>query len=267
MRRPVVVTLLALFLPVTAAMAQTAQIITKDFCDDQSGAFDIVWATGQKDTAPVSVFLLKDKLQPFVPVEKGKSLNDFSTFMVNSHGDCGQVGPLTAAEFAEKFKKEKKDAPGKVNFYSCNAAKAPPIGKSVVAALAAEYPGPPRADTDIKVLSGAKEAAALRPPTDGKPVSKISEAVYYSGVSSTGDKIVEGLKKDWNKEKYPGSLMTYKDYCVHHVIPSISNDSTFDKFVKQINSTFGDRYIELINTNSGGAALTVCGAQSNTACP
>jgi len=252
MRSKSFVALMLFALGTNYAAAQSAQVVTMDFCDDPAAAFDVVWARGRD--AHLTVFLARSR-NSLVSSDPSKHFQDASTFYVSAHGHCGAVGPLSGADFAALFKSNKNNAPVAVALNSCEAAKVP---NGPLSLLAKKYPGAGAGQTLVGTLTGPVHSGLLQPPP-GMKVSAIEDAQYLDGGTSTGGAIVQRLMEDWGKKKYPNSTMAYKDYCATVVMPKFTDGRTFNRFVQEVTADFGSAYLDLINTNSGGVAMYKCG--------
>ncbi len=261
--RRMIAAFLFVLTPPSVSFADFAYLLTDTVCQNQADSMDFAWSkAGFAAQGNPKLFYFDGT--DIKPVGHTDSFDSFTDVVVSAHGAAGTIAGKSAGDFADIFKGKHNSTPTAVNFMVCNSASVPPLGGlSVVGALAAKYPESiANTATAIGTLSGATAACKLRRPDEG-PATKIGDAVYReaAATSAAGKVIATELVAAWSTDNYPNTATSFEDYC-----PSALADlQKLPDFLATVDTTYGARYLDLINENSGGAPLYSCG--KNTATP
>lgn len=260
------------------AAAEPAILMDPSICQNQTTSFTYVWKAANVQNLRL-FYLSGSTANPgqIHAVGHQDAFDASEEVNVNIHGTVDEVGAYTGQAFAAVFQANHATVPDSVNMYVCRSGTVPQGQNqlSSMARLARAYPGnagPGSTAIGAMTAPGNIPLPGGCPPLssgDGNPpvpVDNIAAAVVRTDVEHVQpahNNIRNALINDWDGNGnvfYPGlqNDVSFRDYCTNQAVQDPTG-AWLPAFIDNVNATFGQRYLDLINTNYGGAPLVTCG--------
>lgn len=265
-RRRFASTTLAAGLALSALWGQAnaqAVLLLPDVCRDPAATFNARWAQARHGATTTYLMLANgtvrhvDGLQP-------NGFNGFTRLIVASHGGAGTIGGMSHTNFAARLHAAHATPPESVVFAVCSAAAGP---NSLLKRVNDSYGG------QILRLEGSTTTCRLT--GNGSQNLAVAEYRPHTGTSNAqlNTTIVANIGTKWG-QPYPGTAQSYHEACTAILDAAVFDPATMRTFLATVYTQFtqpappnapnqSTNYLQLVGLNTGGNALSVCGANPN----
>jgi|GEM_PF-5779386 len=261
--------LAAALIATQTAVADPAILMGSTICQNQRDSFDFAWLTANHENLQPFFISGDDAHGVITPLGHANPFNDSADVYISIHGDVDEVGDFSGANFAASFLANHATTPDSVTFYVCQSSTVPAGGVSSMAALARSYPGPVANSTAIGAVDAPEPdtcpALAVNAAAEPfAPIATIQPAVYRTLFDETDGHdaalgTLEGAWDDAAGTPYPGSDLSFEDYCAEQLAADATGATWVLEFINAVEDQFANDYLALINTNYAGNAFVSCG--------